>query len=241
MHKPDVGTFRAFYASSLGTMTRKRLAGHIKQFWPENRSENIAGVGYALPYLDQEAVAFLPGWCGPQAWPDGKENRTSLAPDSALPLREGTINRVLMVHGLEFSERPKMLLEEIWHALVPKGRALIIVPNRLGLWARMEKTPFGFGTPYSLMQLESLLKQTRFHVLRTGSALFMPPTESRLVLRTSALWRKLSRWCFKNMGGVLIVEAEKRLYAEVPEVAEERASVFRPAPVTSLNRNSAKT
>ena len=43
-----------------------------------------------------------------------------------------------------------------------EGRALFVVPNRSGLWARREATPFGFGRPYSLGQLESHLKRGSF-------------------------------------------------------------------------------
>ncbi len=245
MHRPDAEALHAFYRSPLGRVTQERLAGHIKQLWPQPGNDAIAGIGYALPYLEEyktgAVIALLPGLIGPETWPEKGGNLTCLGQEYALPLREGTLNRALAVHGLEFSEKPLALLEEIWRVLVPKGRVLIVVPNRLGLWTRMERTPFGFGTPYSLTQLESLLKQTRFHVLRAGSALFMPPIESRFVLRTSALWRTLSRRCLKGMGGVLIVEAEKRLYAEVPEAVKERMAGLQPSAVTSLNCNVVTT
>ena len=40
--------------------------------------------------------------------------------------------------------------------LAPGGRVVFIVPNRSGLWARRDVTPFGYGRPYSLGQLEAL-------------------------------------------------------------------------------------
>jgi alpha-ketoglutarate-dependent 2,4-dichlorophenoxyacetate dioxygenase len=47
---------------------------------------------------------------------------------------------------------------------MPEGRLLLIVPNRRGIWARLDSTPFGHGRPYSRGQLERLL----------GDALFTP-------------------------------------------------------------------
>ena len=58
------------------------------------------------------------------------------------------------MHGLETSENSRDLLLEIYRVLGPGGRALFIVPNRSGLWARRDHTPFAMGRPYSLGQLE---------------------------------------------------------------------------------------
>ena len=61
----------------------------------------------------------------------------------------------------------------------PGGRALFIVPNRGGLWARRDATPFGFGRPYTLSQLEAQLRAHDFLPERDVAALFQPPTSKR--------------------------------------------------------------
>ena len=71
-------------------------------------------------------------------------------------------DRVLLVHMLEWSEHPHALLREIWRVLAPNGRILVAVPNRRGLWARMDTTPFGYGSPFSRSQLTQLLKDAMF-------------------------------------------------------------------------------
>ena len=94
------------------------------------------------------------------------------------------------------------------------GRALFIVPNRSGLWARRDGTPFGFGRPYSMTQLETQLKRHGFTPERTCAALFAPPAQSRFWLRTADFWESFGRrfgpWL---AGGVLMVEASKQVYA----------------------------
>ena len=39
---------------------------------------------------------------------------------------------------------------------------MIIVPNRRGVWARSDISPFGHGRPYSRPQLSRLLQQAEF-------------------------------------------------------------------------------
>lgn len=87
---------------------------------------------------------------------------TALIFDEELPLPDSSIDRVLMVHSLEFAESPRETLKELWRVLAPGGRLVIVVPNRRGVWARMEHTPFGSGRPYSRGQLTSLLRETNF-------------------------------------------------------------------------------
>ncbi len=94
--------------------------------------------------------------------------------------------------------------------LGPGGRALFVVPNRSGLWARRDGTPFGFGRPYSLAQLEAQLKHHGFTPERSQSALFAPPSNRRFWLRTADFWegdgRQVAPWL---AGGVLMVEASQ--------------------------------
>jgi hypothetical protein len=48
------------------------------------------------------------------------------------------------------------LLREVWRVLAPNGRLLAVVPNRRGLWARIDTTPFGHGRPFSRGQVTHL-------------------------------------------------------------------------------------
>ena len=54
------------------------------------------------------------------------------------------------------------MLAEVWRVLTPGGRLLVVVPNRAGLWARMENTPFGYGRPFSRKQLSRLMRDMQF-------------------------------------------------------------------------------
>ena len=77
--------------------------------------------------------------------------------------------------------------------LAPGGRVVFIVPNRSGLWARRDVTPFGFGRPYSFGQLEALLRKHRFAPERHAAALYAPPSHRKFWLQTAHLWERLGR------------------------------------------------
>ena len=79
-----------------------------------------------------------------------------------MPLTDGAVDRVLLVHALEMTNDPAALLREVWRVLAPGGRLLAVVPNRRGVWARMDTTPFGHGRPYSRSQINQLLRETWF-------------------------------------------------------------------------------
>ena len=96
------------------------------------------------------------------AWPRRGPNLSALIEDTDLPLPNGCIDRVIIVHGLEVGESVRPLLREIWRVLAPGGRVLIVAPNRRSLWAQLETTPFGIGRPFTRRQLMRLLRDQMF-------------------------------------------------------------------------------
>ena len=92
---------------------------------------------------------------------------------------------------------------------------LVVAPNRLGLWARSARSPFGYGRPFSVAQLRELLSEHELTVTRSSSALFIPPTHIRMVWSIASRLEKLGKLICPFFGGVLLVEAEKQLYASI--------------------------
>jgi hypothetical protein len=108
----------------------------------------------------------------------------------------------------------------------------MVVPNRQGIWARSEATPFGYGRPFGRTQLTALLRDAMFSPLGWTEALAVPPFRRRSWLRTGETWERVGRALWPAFAGVLIVEATKQLYQGIParEPARGRLkSAFRPA------------
>src|ERR1700753_1200349 len=99
----------------------------------------------------------MPAHMGGTALP-GCKCITALVEDDAVSFPDGFCDRVLVVHGLEGAENLRLLLRQLWRVLAPKGKLLLIAPNRASLWAQVEWSPFGQGRPFSRRELERILR-----------------------------------------------------------------------------------
>jgi len=139
-----------------------------------------------------------------------------------LPLPDNSVDRLLAVHCLETADRPRSLLREVWRVLSPQGRLLLIVPNRRGVWARLDHTPFGQGRPYSRTQLEQLLSDSMFTPFDWSAALFVPPIERPLIMRSAIAFERMGMRLSRGLGGLIIVEARKELTAPIAKKVPSR-------------------
>lgn len=220
MHLDVLDLRNFYYRTRLGRVAQKAIRDQLVSLWPAAAGQTVAGFGFAVPllrpYLAQarRVIGLMPAQQGVMPWPAGMPNVSVLCEETRWPLGTGTVDRLVLLHGLETSENPTSVLEECWRVLAPEGRALFIVPNRAGLWARRDGTPFGFGRPYSPGQLEGQLKRHAFIPERSVSALYAPPSEQRFWMRTAGFWERtgarLAPW---RAGGVLAVEATKQVHA----------------------------
>jgi SAM-dependent methyltransferase len=215
----DVVDLRDFYNTPLGHTAQRIIRRYIRTAWPNTRGMNVAGIGYPIPYLRpfldeaERVVALMPAQQGVMRWPAENQNIVSLAPEDDLPLPDVSMDRILMVHALECSEQLRKLLREVWRIVTEGGRVMIVVPNRRGIWARMDHTPFGHGHPYTPGQVSRLLRDNLFQPETSVAGLFVPPTRSRMVLASARPIERVGfRW-FQTVGGVLFIEARKQIYA----------------------------
>ncbi|MGH7014729.1 MAG: class I SAM-dependent methyltransferase [Stellaceae bacterium] len=227
---------RDFYERRLGGVARQMIGRRLRRLWADLKGLNVLGLGYATPYLRpfvpeaERVVALMPAPQGVLPWPRQGSNRAALAEESELPLPNFSMDRVLLVHGLEFSEEVRPMLKEIWRVLAAGGRLVVVVPNRRGIWARFDHTPFGQGNPYTTGQLSHLLRDEGFTPEHSAGALFVPPTASRFLLRSARVWERLGEMWFGTFAGVVVVEASKQIYAAKPvgERLKQRRRVLLP-------------
>ncbi len=223
MYRPDVVSLKQFYASALGKRTCLALWQRLRALWPDAAGETTLGVGYAVPYLTPEidkrslTLAAMPAEQGALYWPTGEGNRALLVEDGRLPFPNNLFNRVLVVHALEHSDQLDELMQEIWRVLVPGGRMIAVVPNRMGAWSHSPYSPFGYGRPFSAGQVRDLIGAGGLTVTRLDSALFMVPSHIRWLLKVAPAMELIGRLFFPRLGGVLLVEAEKQIYAALKE------------------------
>ena len=147
---------------------------------------------------------------------------TALVEELDLPLPDAAVDRVLLVHALEMSHDAEAMLREVWRVLAPGGRLLAVMPNRRGMWARTDTTPFGHGRPYSRSQITQLLRETWFTPTGWGEALYVPPITRGWFLRSAVAWERTGATISAPFAGVHIVEATKQVYRAIPARREAR-------------------
>lgn len=184
--RPDVSELNEFYATPIGGVARRLLAHRIRSAWNNVSGETLLGIGYAAPFMRQfrsearRQLLCMPEEQGAVRWPREGPVCSFLGSDGDLPLPPSSIDRILAVHCLEHSGGVAPLLREFWRVLTPEGRLMLVVPNRRGVWARMDSTPFGHGRPYSRGQVERLLSDCLYAQTGCWPALFMPPVSRQI-------------------------------------------------------------
>jgi len=235
MHQ-SASDLKAFYNSKTGRIVRRILLSHIRKLWGDAREQNIAGLGFATPYLrlftepeqHNRVIGLAPAGQGGFHWPLQDKNKSCVCSDNALPLPTDSMDRVLVMHHLEFTTQRQETLREVWRVLKPRGRALFIVPNRNGFWARTEWSAFGNGTPFSLSQICKILHDSQFVTENIEEGLFMPPIRKAYILRLAAFLETLGSAVLPIAAGVHIVEVSKQLYAPVDRGSGSPVGAVRP-------------
>nr|CRH05536.1 Putative methyltransferase type 11 [Candidatus Magnetococcus massalia] len=199
------------------------MGGVVEQWLKGRPVATTLALGYPQPYLtileesSDELIIGTPAEMGvikrsPLAKPRAQ---LVLRPD-ALPLPDASQERIVMMHLLEGVGAMEPVLREMWRVLKPGGRLFVIVPNRGGLWSRRDNSPFGWGRPFSPQQLSLLLEESLFSPQQSAYALFMPPFSNPRLCRRVQRWEKAGQRWFAPLGGVVLCEAEKQVYAANP-------------------------
>lgn len=223
MHLDVLDLRNFYYRTQLGRVTQKAVRDRVTEIWPagpgEMAGQTVLGFGFAVPLLRpylataRRVIGLMPSQQGVMPWPAGLPNVSVLADETRWPIETGMVDRLVLLHALEASDHPDALLAECGRVLGPGGRALLIVPNRAGLWAPRENTPFGFGRPYTPGQLDAQARRAGFVPERHAAALYIPPSQRRFWLRSAPVWERLgTRAAGFLAAGVVMLEVSKQVH-----------------------------
>ena len=211
-----------FYQTSMGRMVRHLISRKLKPAMtgalPAHHHDiDVATLGYARLYLKycsdhyprlinlQTTANDLLPWPSPATAP----LRQAVVDGHHLPLLDASLDLIMVIHAFETATPAQDMADELWRVLKGQGQLILVVPHRGSMWAGRDDNPFGLGQPYSVHQIKRLLHQHGFDVTKTHQALAAPPSISSFYPRYAPFVERLPN----PLGGVLIVEAVKMIYA----------------------------
>lgn len=219
---PDVRLLIDFYKSPLGKMSRALLREQVLRFAGDVRGQRVLGLGFATPYMRftldkaERVLAFMPARQGSSAWPREGPSHTVLCDPQEMPLTDAAVDLIIAIHAFEHAADAEELMRELWRVAAPNARLIVVVPRRRGLWAGADNTPFGAGNPYSRGQLDKLLREHSFVPLAWREALYLPPSQRRLILRSARFFERAGRLFGPALAGTICVVAKKELFPAIP-------------------------
>ena len=246
MRQP-AATLEAFYASRLGNCAARLMSARMMDLWGPCAGQRVLGIGYPLPLLPlwqadaASCIGAVPEEIGEARLSSDRGQTLCLTPENRLPFPEGLFDRVFLLHALEEADSPRQLLREAWRVLAPEGRIVVAVTNRRSMWSLVDSKPFGHGRPWTRGQLVNFLNDSLFQVTASTTAVHMPPLDWRLITAASKSWERAGELALPGLGGVVLVEAVKRLYskpggsAAAPVTKAVKASRPRPAMPRNLS------
>lgn len=206
-----------FYATPLGQTAERVLRRKMLDAWGTCDGLRVAGFGFPRAVLDvfskaERTMALVPAAAGTCAG-----SSEVLVEEDRWPLREASVDRLVVFHGLEETPDPSRLLREAWRVLTDDGRLIIMAANRHGFWTLFENSPMAAGRAWSRGQLHRLLDQTMFAPTAQASALYFPPISRLRPL--AGLWERTAERLeplaipLPSVAGVELVEARRSLAA----------------------------
>jgi len=217
----DTQALNRFYDSPRGQVARRHILQRLAIRLPDMRGRRLLGLGYPTPYLRlfledaERVIAAEPTFGRATSWPREARALSASVEEHLLPFADVFFDDAIVIHGLETADGTRSFLREIWRVLADHGRLILVVPNRVSFWAQLDRTPFGFGHPFSRGQLQRLLEDSMFEIVEWDAALFVPPFGWRAP-RLGRTWEKLGHRFWPRLSGVHIVEAKKSMYAAIP-------------------------
>lgn len=210
---------REWYGSVAGQRILARAQPQLERWVPQLFGYHAVQIGDVDP--DQDLLETSRILHRLKVDPGSRSAGVYAVPDQ-LPFQTDSLDLVLLVHALEFTQQPHQVLRELDRVLVPEGHVLILGFNPLslfGLW----KLALGWrgripwcGRFYSPYRVKDWLALLGFRALACEYVGFAPPAQRHSVLRRLAWVEKFgSRW-WRYLGGAYIILARKQVTTLTP-------------------------
>ncbi|MEM9939296.1 MAG: methyltransferase domain-containing protein [Pseudomonadota bacterium] len=250
--RQSAATLETFYSTRLGFAAGTLIGQRLTDLWGGCGGLSVLIIGYPPPisklWLDtaRACIGVLPEGMGEIEHSAERGGIVTTAPENRLPFPDATFDRIVLLHALEEADSPRRMMRDIWRVLAPEGRVVVAAANRRNVWSLNDSQAFGHGRPWTRRQLTRFLNDGLFDVTASTTAVYMPPLNCRIITAAARSWERFGEAVLPGLGGVVLVEAVKRLYAKpggsAPATVNQAAPArngIRPIPIEKAD-NSAK-
>lgn len=133
-----------------------------------------------------------------------------------LPLIPESVDVIVMVHVLEFTTNPQVVLREVYQALAPGGQLIILSLNPWSLWGFTREVPHFWPA----WRVKNWLRELRLRIVMSDTFCFRPPLHSVKWWRRLLWMEAIGPFCFPSLGGFYILAAQKRVAGITPLVQQ---------------------
>lgn len=133
-----------------------------------------------------------------------------------MPFLTGSIDLLVMPHGLDFSQNPHETLREAERVLVPEGHVVITGFNPLSSWGikRSIRRRHGFpwyGSFLPMLRIKDWLALLGFEIVECRMTCYAPPFNNAKWLHRFNFLDRLGNLWWPMGGGVYFIVAKKRV------------------------------
>ncbi|MGD8710629.1 MAG: methyltransferase domain-containing protein, partial [Ectothiorhodospiraceae bacterium] len=144
------------------------------------------------------------------------------APDG-LPFAQESMDVVILIHQLEFSEQPHHILREAERVLRPEGHLIVLGFNPLSVWGmrRLLAGPRGGRPPWSgryvtRSRLEDWMTLLGFEIEGRQGLFLRPPVSNEAMFRRMRRLENLGARYVRWVGGVHLTMGQKHVVGVTP-------------------------
>lgn len=203
-----------FYNTERGELLRSRVIKIIRTIWQPNVSLQIVGIGFIDPYINVINPHQLTLGSLINVNDDCYKLVNKL---NNLPFANHSVDRILVIHSLEYLNQPDILFNELTRILKSAGKLLIIIPNKYSIWAHSRSLPYWKNKLFSLLDIYNLLSKSLFKINFHTADFFLPFEISKLTQWNFIDPEQLLAQYLSPFGGLLFIEADKLLTNENKE------------------------
>ncbi|MDN5872185.1 MAG: class I SAM-dependent methyltransferase [Nitrococcus sp.] len=140
-----------------------------------------------------------------------------------LPLHNETMDIVILIHQLEFSDYPHQILREAERVLSPEGHMLVLGFNPVSVWglrylfaSRRRGGPPSNGRYRSQARIEDWMRLLGLEIERKDRLHFSPPLNNRGLFGRLRRREEVAPSFLRWVGGVHLTIGQKRVGGRIP-------------------------